>query len=163
MAMKIQLDDYYTDTRVRHRLSYLKELGFCVSVSALLSKSERSDLMEMSNHFHIALHGWDHFIEARLGYWGARHLFEMAISWDCFDGTFVMPWNTLPNPRFIQAMKESGFKLATPYLWQCRLLSLFGCKCEHRVLDMLLHPPDLLLRWNKTLSRIGDILDRREE
>ena len=145
--MLVHLDDYTSDDpRLEEKLLMLLDSGVKLKLHALMSgsSSEQLQLLPVS----VALHGWDHFCEPSFGYWKGRHLLELAQAWKCFDQTFKMPWNRMPRPGFLRALRENGWGLVTPYRWQALIATAVGCRVELAKPDFLLHPPDLLLGSN---------------
>lgn len=143
--MMIEIDDFYTDDWVIDAFQLLMEkTNEPIFLFALLGKSDRDILRSIKNpRITIGIHGWCHFCEPRFDYWAGRHLLETALSWDCFDRMFVMPWNKMPRLGFIKALRESNFTLVTPHKIQRVIATLLGCNS----IDLkatLLHPPDLL-------------------
>jgi hypothetical protein len=161
----IEIDDFYTHADVITGLSHLlNETRENVSIYVLLGMSNRFamlDILEKDDDFplySIGVHGWNHFQESSFGYWEMRHMLEFAISWDCFNPEFVMPWNRMPTPGAIRALKEKKFTLITPYAWQRVIVTALGCNAVNGYADMLLHPPDLLNqdRLDQIIRRMND-------
>ena len=148
--MLIHLDDYVSNIpELRNALGELaSSVGWsAIRVHALMCNSTPAGLSELP--IKPALHGWNHLCEPRLGYWNARHLLETAQGWKCFAPVFKMPWNAMPGIGWMRALRESEFCLSTPYKWQAMLALGFGCTVKVAAPDVLLHPPDLLLRSEK--------------
>ena len=165
----IQIDDFDTShTTVAAFESFMSQVSLGsilgsveVSAYALLSVSDRNIISRLKAEYNmvIGIHGWNHFWEPLYGYWQARHLLEVATSWQCFDKSFVMPWNKGPCYGFLKALRESEFTFVSPYKLQCAIAELVGCSARCVSPDYLLHPPDLLLGsklLDSVLDAIGD-------
>lgn len=160
----VEIDDFTTEYRTVATFESFMSQVPCGSVKitafALLSKSDASIINELRDEYSltIGVHGWNHYQEPRFGYWQARHLLETAISWQCFDRLFVMPWNRMPGLGFLKALRESQFTFVSPYRWQCVIAAMAGCDVKCVKPDYLLHPPDLLLRSEQVDSILEAVL-----